>query len=321
MPHVIYKGIHYPIRATETILDGLIAGGADVRYSCRRGSCHTCLLQADPALVGQLPNNCLPESLRAAGMFLPCVTRCSTALELHAPDWSTCFVQGVVAKKEFLADDVVRLVIDAPPQLHWHAGQYVDLRSPTGAARAYSIASVRPLDYYLELLIQVRAGGLVSGWVADALARYDVVHLRGPVGRSYAQLDSKQTPLVLVTTRAGVGASLAVAREAKLYGLEAPVRLIYAESDPARLLMVDQLHELERDWSHFSFTRCDTVSGEEVSEAGAQLVSMQGSSTSWALMLFGDPTTVERVATQVRERRLAGAAILTNAFSAHVSET
>lgn len=319
MPHVIYKGIHYPIRSTETILDGLIAGGADVRYSCRRGSCHTCILQSDPALVSQFAKNHLPATLKSAGMFLPCVTYCTVPLELRPPDWSSCFVEGVVAKKDQLPGGIVRLLIDTPPQLHWAAGQHVYLRSPSGAARPYSIASVRALDYYMELHVQRYESGQVSSWVGDTLRVYDTVHFRGPLGESHYRVIYRQAPLVLLATGVGVGAALAVAREAKLNGHEGSVKLFNGVRDEVRFYVTEQLRALALSWASFSFSYCcsGNTSRSDIAAARVSDAALETDLQGCALLMFGNPAMVNDVRTLLQERDLGPTWIHADAFTPH----
>jgi CDP-4-dehydro-6-deoxyglucose reductase, E3 len=321
MPHVIYKGIHYPIRSSETILDGLLAGGADARYSCRRGSCHACLLQGDPALVSQLSKNRLPQSLRSAGMFLPCVTYCDFPLELRQPDWSTCFVEAMVAKKELLAGGLVRLSIDVPPQWQWNAGQYVYLRAPSGEARPYSIASVRALDYYLELHVQRYEDGQVSRWVADELKLYDVVHIRGPLGNCHYRPVLRQTPLLLLATGNGAGAALGVAREARLHGHESSLQLLHGVRDAAGLYLAEPLRELADGWPSFSFTCCcpEGTPRPNVLPGRITDVAFTIDRSNSALFLFGNPAMVNEAERLALNQGMPQTSVHADAFVTHPS--
>lgn len=292
MPHVIFEGVHYPIRATETILDGLIEGGADVAYSCRRGNCHTCMLQTTPAAVSQLTPNRLPESLKSAGMFLPCVTRCTVPLELRRPDWSTCFVEGLVAKKEPLANGAVRIAIDGPPQWQWRVGQYVEVQTPRGERSSYSISSVRVLDYYLDIYVTRRASDPVSDWIIDELGVHDGVHFRGPMGTCYYRADLQHTPLGVCSVGTGSATALAFIREAKFLEHRAPLTLMYAEDGMAAGLD-DQLQELAADWPAFQFTSyCANTTVETHRVNDGYHVAFEELPPSAALFFFGDAPSV-----------------------------
>lgn len=182
MPLVTYRGVDYPVSTDENVLDGLIAGQAPVVFSCRKGSCRTCMLQTATENLAKLSVNKLPPNFREAGMFLPCITRCLSSLEVQSPDWTSCFVEALVVQKEQLDDGDIRLTLEPPLAFNWGDAQSVELRSMAGEASRYRIVSNRTRDYYLELLVPAAAHDEVRGWVADAVRVNDCVYVRGPFG-------------------------------------------------------------------------------------------------------------------------------------------
>ncbi len=293
MPIVTYEGCDYPLSADENMLDGMVQGGAPVVYSCRRGSCRTCTLQTDAQSVELLGNNPLPRNLREAGMFLPCVTRCATSLEVRRPDWTTCFVEGLVVKKEFLEVDLLRLTLEPPLQFLWHAGQYVELRSPAGDVRPYAAASVRASDYYLELLIQCRAGGAVSRWLANDLRVNDIVYLRGALGNCYYTKTLQSSDLLLLGSEVGVGSLLAIAREAQKNGHTRRVELFSHAATPPTSYLASELTRLQSEWPHFSYAHVDSAA-EGAAEAAAAWWPGRRDLSETAVFVTGDPRSVER---------------------------
>lgn len=289
MPHITYEGVEYPISGDENILEGLIQGGAPVLYSCRRGSCRTCTLQTDAQSAELLRNNRLPKNLREAGMFLPCIARCSESLQARRPDWTTCFVEGLVAKKEVLDGDTVRLTLEPPLPFVWHAGQYVELRSPAGDTRPYATASVRASDYYLELLIQRRAGGAVSTWIAEDLRANDIVYFRGALGSTHYSKALHDCDLLLVGNGVSVGSLLAIAREARLNGHSRRVELLWNDGAAPPQNVTSDLARLQSEWPLFSHT---PVAPNTIDEATPWSEGRALDAT--AVFLFGDPRTVER---------------------------
>lgn len=292
MPHITYEGVDYPISPEENILEGLIQGGAPVLYSCRRGSCRTCTLQTDAQSAELLRDNHLPKNLREAGMFLPCVARCSTSLQARRPNWTTCFVEGLVAKKEFLYGDIVRLTVEPPLQFVWHAGQYIELRSPAGDVRPYATASVRASDYYLELHVSCRGGGTVSRWVADDVRVNDIVYFRGALGSSHYTSSLQECDLLLIGSGASVGSLLAIAREARLNGHSRRVELFWdAGTTPPHYLTSD-LTRLQSEWPLFSHAPV-AATPSSIDEAASPWSGHRDVDAT-AVFLFGDPRSVER---------------------------
>jgi ferredoxin/truncated hemoglobin YjbI len=71
-PVIGYRGKSVTVQADETVLNALLRAGIDVPFSCKAGSCHTCLLQC---LEGEIPERAqrgLADDLRAKAYFLPC---------------------------------------------------------------------------------------------------------------------------------------------------------------------------------------------------------------------------------------------------------
>ncbi len=71
-PVVSYLGNRILVRDGETVLDAMLRAGIDLAFSCKAGSCQTCLLQC---LEGEIPERTqrgLADGVRAKGYFMPC---------------------------------------------------------------------------------------------------------------------------------------------------------------------------------------------------------------------------------------------------------
>lgn len=83
------------VRAGETLLDACLRLGLDIPFSCRGGSCHTCMMRCTGGTVPERSQRGLAPSQVAQGMFLPCVCRPESDLRvgpkppLHAPPSAT----------------------------------------------------------------------------------------------------------------------------------------------------------------------------------------------------------------------------------------
>ncbi|MBB5374350.1 2Fe-2S iron-sulfur cluster-binding protein [Acidocella aromatica] len=80
-PVVTYMGRSVAVRTNETVLNALLRAGIEVPFSCKAGSCQTCLLKC---LEGELPERTqrgLSETLRAKSYFMPC--RCKPAGDMQ----------------------------------------------------------------------------------------------------------------------------------------------------------------------------------------------------------------------------------------------
>lgn len=59
-------------REGESILEALVRTGSDVPFSCKKGSCHVCMLRALSGQPTPESQAGLRDSLRQRGYFLPC---------------------------------------------------------------------------------------------------------------------------------------------------------------------------------------------------------------------------------------------------------
>lgn len=227
----------YHIRPGERALDAMLRGGAPVSFSCRKGTCRSCMLQATSGHPGQAATEKLPREYRDNGFFLPCCATDMIEVEAKSPDLSLCSQEAVVAEKNWLADDIVQIRLEVAGDFSWIAGQAIGLINPDGVMRSYSIVSLQDHDYFLELHIKIYRDGAVSGWVSDDLDVGDSVRFQGPTGDFTYHQDFVDTPLVLIGTGTGGGALLGIARDALQQGHSAPIYLYHGAKTQAGLYL------------------------------------------------------------------------------------
>lgn len=61
------------VHALETVLDACLRLGLDMPFSCRGGSCHTCMMQSTGGPVPERAQRGLAQVQKELGLFLPCV--------------------------------------------------------------------------------------------------------------------------------------------------------------------------------------------------------------------------------------------------------
>ncbi|MEO8530167.1 MAG: 2Fe-2S iron-sulfur cluster-binding protein, partial [Deltaproteobacteria bacterium] len=149
-----YAGTTYRLRPDERALDALLRGGAPVNFSCRKGTCRSCMLQVTSGTVGENAVKTLPQDMREAGFFLPCCADDIHRVEATAPDLSLCAVTAMVVEKQWLAPDILRVKFEPERVVDWFVGQTITLSKPNGESRPYSIVSL-PEDYYLTVDMRI----------------------------------------------------------------------------------------------------------------------------------------------------------------------
>jgi len=255
MARITFDGARYPVREGETALEAMLRGGANVSFSCRRGSCQVCLLRTE-GILGDEDRRGLREAMRAKGYFLPCVTRPTCDLDVARADLSELFVRAQVNAKRTLSRSVVALSLETETALAWQAGQYVNVRHPSGAVRSYSIASIAEEDYYLEIHVERVAGGAVSPWLCDELAAGDELEVQGPIGATSYDESMQGRTLLLLGTGTGLAPLIGIAREARRQGHTGEVFLYHGAVDHDGLYLRTELTEMARNDPRFHYVPC-----------------------------------------------------------------
>lgn len=257
---ITFDGMRYQKREDESVLDALRRGGAEIPFSCRKGSCHTCLLQVVKGTPDPVAQAGLTESMVQAGVFKPCVARQCGELELQLPELSSLEREALVEDITQVSESVYRIRLDVGVDLAFLPGQFINIKGPEEQWRSYSITSVREFDYFLELHVKRWADGRVSRWLTGELAAQTSLTFRGPSGNCHFQDSMLKRPLLLVGTGSGGGALLGVARQALLAGHQAGVHFYHGVRDAQALYLADAVRSLSEQYETFSATQC--VSGE-----------------------------------------------------------
>ena len=217
MARVTFEGNRYPLQDNESVLKALLRGGASVAFSCRKGSCYTCMLRARSGDPGFESQKNLRQSLRDNGYFLPCKSIPQTDLEVERPDLRHVAVRMHVSDKKELAPGIFQIILDPETNFNYRPGQYVNIIHPTGIVRSYSIASSPEETTSIELHVQRKSGGAVSTWLCDEIQLSDVLEVQGPFGSCSWDQHQNNVPHLFVATGTGLSPLLGVLREALLH--------------------------------------------------------------------------------------------------------
>jgi NAD(P)H-flavin reductase/ferredoxin/truncated hemoglobin YjbI len=269
MTRITFEGARYPLQSGESALDALIRGGATIQFSCRRGTCHTCILRVAEGDAGREAQQGLSKDKQERGYFLPCKAFPQTDLVVERPNLKELFVPARVEKKEALSARVVRLLLEPLGELGFRAGQFLNLRA-RGLVRSYSVASIQEQDYFVELHVQRVAGGALSNYLCDELQVGDEVELQGPNGNSTYTPDSLERPLLLLGTGSGLAPLWGIVRDALRSGHRGSIHLYHGARDAQGLYLCRELRELAATHENFAYVPCLSGDGsQELVEHGA----------------------------------------------------
>ena len=237
-----FEGRTYIVGPGERALDAMLRQGAPVAFSCRKGSCRSCMMQAKSGHPGAAAIEPLPQEYRDLGMFLPCCATDVDSVEAVRPDLSLCIEEAVVAAAHRVTPDILRLQLEPMRDLSWRPGQVIGLMNPDGAVRSYSVIS-SPADYYLDLTLRIYPQGAVSGWAAS-LNPGDTLRFQAPSGSFVYREELKDLPLLLVGTGTGGGVLSGIVRDAVAKGHRGPIRIYHGGRTAADLYLGPLLADL-----------------------------------------------------------------------------
>jgi CDP-4-dehydro-6-deoxyglucose reductase len=202
------SGKTFIVKAGENILAAALRQGVMLPYSCKNGTCGSCKGKVE---LGEVhypfhPPMALEKSDYAVGMALMCQAEPLEDLEISVReieavrDIQVRMLPSRVVEKEFLADNVVRLMLRLPKaqRLQFLAGQYVDVLLEGGKRRAFSIASNPSLENEIELHIRHVEGGDFTGFVFDELKVRDIMRFEGPLGNFFVRNDQPERPMIMM---------------------------------------------------------------------------------------------------------------------------
>ncbi|MCB0851921.1 MAG: 2Fe-2S iron-sulfur cluster binding domain-containing protein, partial [Bacteroidetes bacterium] len=92
----------------ETILDALLRNSIEVPFSCRNGTCQTCIMKLEEGEVRQKFANTLSANFIEKGFFLPCAVTPETDLHISIPEKTHISFQAKIVDKEIIEPDVCR---------------------------------------------------------------------------------------------------------------------------------------------------------------------------------------------------------------------
>ena len=297
MYNIYFQEKKYKCRNNETVLQVFMRHGVTVPFSCGNGICHTCLHRCEHGEVPSESQVGLRETLQEQGYFLICKCIPRNDMRIAVPRNADLFNHMVVHKKELLAPDVCRILLESATQLYYHAGQFINIRNKDGVTRSYSLASVPQEDHFLEIHVKRIPDGIMSNWIFDDLSENDELEFQQPTGNSYYVQGEREQPLLLIGTGTGLSPLIGIARDALINGHMGLIYLYHGSRHLHGLYLRDILNELSKHYTNFHSVSC--VSGSETSKgyrngrandvALEDHVDLKG----WRVYLSGEPGMVE----------------------------
>jgi CDP-4-dehydro-6-deoxyglucose reductase len=185
------NGTHFSAEAGTSVLDAALAAGVVLEHSCRTGRCGSCRARVTGgSTVALRTPTALTDDEMKHGWILTCTNEATSDVHLDIEDLGalvgieTRVTPARVDSIERLAQDVIRVQLRLPPRspFRFLAGQYLDVSSPAGVKRSYSIASAAATPDKVELQIRRVDGGELSAYWFEQAQTNDLLRFNGPRG-------------------------------------------------------------------------------------------------------------------------------------------
>jgi benzoate/toluate 1,2-dioxygenase reductase subunit len=250
----------------EKLADAAYRQKVNIPLDCRDGACGTCRGLCESGQYEMPPESYIEDALEAsdaqAGYVLACQMRPTSDCVVRIPATSSACKTGVssfsgkIAAVAQLSPSTIRfeLDLDAPEQLEFLPGQYVNVTVPgTGQVRSYSFSSA-PGARRAGFVVRNVPGGLMSSYLTGQAQPGQAISFAGPYGGFY--LRPLQRPLLLLAGGTGIAPFLSMLDVLAAKGFSQPVRLVYAVTNDHDLVALDQLERIAAAHPQFQYVTC-----------------------------------------------------------------
>ena len=324
MPSITFEGNTYQCQPAESVLDILLRHKVEAAFSCRAGSCQTCLLHCLEGEVQAAAQKDLKPALKDLNYFLACQCIPQGDLQIAAPTAADVYSQARLTEKIQLSATVWRLRLMPEQSLLFQAGQFLNVRSPQGWVRSYSLANLPASDQGLELHVRVLPQGKMSHWLTADCGAGEMLEISTAHGHCIYTAGEPQQPLLLVATGTGLAPIVGILRAALAQGHSGPVRLYHGVREAADLYLHKTLQALAGEYANLHYYGCvsgadtagiepgqDTQPGRAADLAFQHQPDLKGS----RVYLCGSPKMVKQVRTRAYLAGASMADILVDAFT------
>ncbi len=296
MAEIVYDDTSFSCANGETVLDTLLRHRVDIPYSCKTGTCLSCLVKATEGDVPEEAQKKIRSSLAEQGYFLACQCPPTAGLSITPGDDAVLYGRATVQRVDTLAPDICRVTFRPSTPLYYRAGQFVNIRRPDGLVRSYSLASVPRLDQDLEIHVKRLPRGQMSNWLFDDVGPGDGLDLQGPNGDCFYVPGTPDRNLLLIGTGTGLAPLMGVVRDALDAGHAGGVHLYHGSREPGGLYLVDELRALAEDHGNLHYVPCvsgnDVPAGFRAGRADVAAFADNPDISGWSAYICGYPAMV-----------------------------
>jgi CDP-4-dehydro-6-deoxyglucose reductase len=246
----------------ESVLAAALRAGLNLPHSCKGGHCASCrahVLSGTCEYPGARPVG-ITELEASAGEVLLCQARALTDLTVEArevrpaPDVEVKSLPCRIERMERVADEVLAVFLRLPAveELHFRAGQYLDVMLSEGRRRSFSIASAPADGALLELHVRRASTTGFTGQLFDSMRVGTLLRIEGPLGQFWFRGESPR-PAIMVGGGTGYAPLRAMLRQLLATGDRRPLTLYWGARTPGDLYEDHWLRQLAAERQAFEY--------------------------------------------------------------------
>ncbi|MCS4503148.1 CDP-6-deoxy-delta-3,4-glucoseen reductase [Arhodomonas aquaeolei] len=253
----------FTVEDGEAVLSAALRHGLILPYSCRGGTCGTCMGKVVEGRVsypdGRPP--ALSEAEEAVGQALFCQARADSDLAIEvrevrsADDIRPRKLPCRVERMDTLAHDVRRLWLRTPgnERLQFLPGQYVDFLLRGNRRRSFSLANPPHDDELLELHVRQVPDGRFTGYIFEELKERALLRFEGPFGTFFLREDSPR-PILMIGGGTGFAPIKSMLEHAFHHGIDRPIHFYWGVRARHDLYLADLPERWAREHASFRYT-------------------------------------------------------------------
>lgn len=251
---IMPSGHRIVVEEDESVLEAALRQGLVIPYSCRGGTCGSCMGKVVSGAVRYLNGRppALSDQEELVGQALFCQARPAGNLVIEvreireAGDIQPRKLPCRVMEMKRLSPDVMRLRLKLPQneRLAFLAGQYIDILLRDGRRRGFSLANPPHDDEFLELHVRHMPGGVFSDYVFLKMQEKALLRFEGPLGTFYLREESPR-PILMMGGGTGFAPLKGILEHAFHSGVSRPMHLFWG----ARARQDLYLDALPRQWA------------------------------------------------------------------------
>ena len=255
MTRFYFDGLGFDAQSDETVLDTLIRAGHQVNYSCKKGSCKTCLVKHVDGELSTGSQRGLTLALKREHYLCACQCKPTAGLKLKSVLAQDLFISAQILSKQYLSDSVVKLKLKFSETINHCAGHYINLRRFDGLTRSYAIANDSSGEF-IELHVKRKYNGQFSDWLFHHASVGEGLLLQGPWGHCCYSTAYIEDDISLIACGTGLGPVYGIALDALKSGHRGKINLYHGARNHADLYQHSSLLQLMLEHRNFTYHGC-----------------------------------------------------------------